>query len=49
MPARLAFSATFNPVRINAEQTALEVAASCAADFTERHLQGLGLGHGVVA
>jgi hypothetical protein len=36
----------FNLVRINAEQTALEMAAG-TADFTERHLQGLGLGHGV--
>jgi hypothetical protein len=30
MPARLAFGATFNPMRINAEQTALEVAAGAA-------------------
>jgi hypothetical protein len=33
MPARLAFGATSNPMRINAEQTALEMAAG-AADFT---------------
>lgn len=46
MPAHLAFGATFNPMRINAEQMALEMAAG-AADFTQRHLQGLGLGHGV--
>ena len=48
VPARLAFGATFNAMRINAQQSALEVAAG-AADFTERHLQGLGLGHGVAA
>jgi len=46
MPARLTFGATFNPMRINAQQTALEMAAG-AADFTECYLQGLGLGHGV--
>src|ERR1700674_4610833 len=46
MTARLAFGATFNAMRINAQQSALEMAAG-AADFPERHLQGLGLGHGV--
>lgn len=33
MPARLTFGAAFNPMRINAQQTALEIAAG-AADFT---------------
>src|SRR5208337_4183169 len=48
MTARLALRATFNAMRISAEQSALDMAAG-AADFTERHLQGLRLGHGVAA
>src|SRR6266403_2826975 len=43
VPAHLAFSGALNAMRINSQQSALEVAAG-ASDFTQCHLQRLGLG-----
>ena len=41
--AHLAFSGASNAMRINGQQPALEVAAG-TSDFTQGHLEGLGLG-----
>jgi hypothetical protein len=46
--AHLTFSGALNAMRINAEQSALEVAAG-APDFTQCHLKRLGLSDSMAA